>query len=132
MNSSFEREETSCQEVNVSILACTIMKSSPGRLLSAGVRGEPQQDAAHRRHPAQEPDQADRVPEQLPEGSHGRRAVQRREDLPNQADQRSEEARLLEERPSPSPDRNFLINRKTYSRETKQKRKNININGYSI
>lgn len=66
----------------------------------AGVCGEPQQDAAHRRHPAQEPDQADRVPEQLPEGPHGRRAVQRREDLPNQTDPRSEEARLLEEHPS--------------------------------
>lgn len=39
---------------------------------SPGVRGKPQQDAAHRRHPAQEPDQTNRLPKQLPERPHGR------------------------------------------------------------
>lgn len=73
-------------------------------LSSSGFRSEPQQDAAHHRHPAQEPDQTNRLPEQLPEGSHGRRAVQRREDLPNQTDPGSEEAGLLEKPLNP----NFL------------------------
>lgn len=62
----------------------------------SGVCSKPQQDAAHHRHPAQEPDQTNRLLEQLPEGSHRRRAVQRREDLPNQTDQGSEETGLLE------------------------------------
>lgn len=61
-----------------------------------GVCSKPQQDSAHHRHPAQEPDQTHRLLEQLPEGPHGRRAVQRREDLPNQTDQGSEETGFLE------------------------------------
>lgn len=58
-------------------------------LLCSGVCCKPQQDAAHHRHTAEEPDQTNRLPEQLPEGSHRRRAVQRREDIPNQTDQGS-------------------------------------------
>lgn len=86
----------------------------------SGFCSEPQQDAAHRRHPAQEPDQANRLLEQLPEGPHGRRAVQRREDLPNQTDPGSEETGLLEKHPpSPALYPDFLsIGRHTVEKKT--------------
>lgn len=59
---------------------------------STGVCGQPQQDAAHPRHPPQEPDQAHRVPQQVSERQDRGRAVQRREDLLSQADQGYEES----------------------------------------
>ncbi len=76
-----------------------VTKALLSAVLFSGFCSESQQNAAHHRHPAQEPDQTNRLLEQLPEGSHGRRAVQRREDLPNQTDQGSEETGLLEKHP---------------------------------
>lgn len=72
-----------------------------------GVCSKPQQNTAHHRHPAKEPDKTNRLLKQLPEGSHGWRAVQRWEDLLNQTDQGSEETSLLEEHLSLYP--NFLL-----------------------
>lgn len=94
-----------------------------------GFRSEPQQDAAHHRHPAQEPDQTNRLLEQLPEGSHRRRAVQRREDLPNQTDPGSEETGLLEERRPLSTLSALYPNFLSIGRRTVEK-KHINNNGY--
>lgn len=58
----------------------------------SGVCGQPEQDPAHPGHPSEEPDQTHRVPQQVPERSHRRRAIQRREDLPYQTDPRPQEA----------------------------------------
>lgn len=91
--------ETTQKNTNVTMEANVVFVWLP---LPSGVRSEPQQDSANHRHPAQEPDQAHRLPEQLPEGSNGRRAVQRREDLLNQTDQGSEETGLLEKHPPPT------------------------------
>ena len=59
-------------------------------LVASGVRRESQQAKADPGHPAAEPGQADRLPVQVPQRPSGRRAVQRREGLSHQADQRVE------------------------------------------
>ena len=59
-------------------------------LVASGVRRESQQAKADPGHPAPEPGQADRLPVQVPQRPSGRRAVQRREGLSHQADQRVE------------------------------------------
>lgn len=60
--------------------------------MPSGVCGQSEQDPAHPRHPAEEPDQTHRVPQQVPERPRRGRAVQRREDLSNQTDPRPQEA----------------------------------------
>ncbi len=60
-------------------------------LLSKGVRCKPQQDSACAGHPAEEPDQAGGVPEQLSDRQIRGRAVLRREELSDQADPGPEE-----------------------------------------
>lgn len=54
-----------------------IMKNSLFLSLSTGVCGQPEQDTAHPRHPAEEPDQTHRVSEQVPKRQDRRRTVQR-------------------------------------------------------
>lgn len=60
--------------------------------MHSGVCGQSEQDPAHPRHPAEEPDQTHRIPQQVPERPSRGRAVQRREDLSNQTDPRPQEA----------------------------------------
>ena len=53
----------------------------------SGLRGQSQQAETDPGHLDPEPGQADRLPLEVPQRPAGRRAVQRREGLPHQADQ---------------------------------------------